>query len=136
MIDMFGALSIIAGIYTGYQLIKEACEQPIPTENWGDKEQFYKDMFHSNKNPKQVMKGLENGKYKLTEEYTEPHRNEKGEIIIENCDLYKEDMRKYGAYQTYKWVEQGKYNLDPIELRKQRMRWEKESERLRNAKFY
>ena len=109
---MFGALSVIAGIYTGYQLIKEACEQPIPTENWGDMDAYNKDLM-SGVPIEQCLKNVRNGKYKSTEKHPEPHRDSKtGQIIIENCTLYKKDIAKYGAYQTYKWAKQGKYNLN------------------------
>jgi hypothetical protein len=40
----------------------------------------------------------------------------KKRIIIENCELHKADVSQYGAYQAKKWVEQGKYNLNPAEL--------------------
>ena len=64
------------------------------------------------------MKNLENGKYKLTETYPEPHRNPKnGKIVIENYKLYYDDVNKYGAWQAQRWVERGKYNL-PSELKK------------------
>lgn len=42
-----------------------------------------------------------------------------------------EDLKTYGVYQTHKWIEQGKYNLDTIELEKQRMQRKKELERFR-----
>ena len=32
--------------------------------------------------------------------------------------LYKEDIKKYDAYQVGKWVKQGRYNLTPEELKK------------------
>ena len=73
----------------------------------------------------QRMKNLENGKYKLVEKYPEPHRDEHGKIIIENNLLFKEDKRKYGIEQTYKWVKQGKYNLTPEELEKEHERLKK-----------
>ena len=52
----------------------------------------------------------------MAETYPEPHRDANGKIIIENSLLYKEDIKKYGAYQTMQWVKQGKYNLTPEEL--------------------
>ena len=33
----------------------------------------------------------------------------------ENCTLWHEDLNKYGAVETSKWVDQGKYNLTPEE---------------------
>ena len=55
------------------------------------------------------------------EKYPEPHRKN-GKVIIENCKLFDEDMAKYGVIQTYKWVEQGKYNLEGEDLEKEKKR--------------
>ena len=120
---MFDLLFITSLIGTGLQAIKEAKEPVIPAENWANKELYHKDMMNG-VSVEQRMKNLANGKYKLTETHPEPHRDKNGKIIIENNLLYKEDLRKYGAVQTYKWVEQGKYNLTQEEL-------EKENERIR-----
>ena len=46
-------------------------------------------------------------------------------IIIENCDLHREDIEKYGSTEVYKWVNQGKYNLNEEELRIARLHFEK-----------
>ena len=78
---------------------------------------------------REVVKNAERGKYKLTEVYPEPHRNVAGKIVIENCLLYNQDLNKYGAVQTMKWADQGKYNLTPEELKK-------EKERIRKAFGY
>ena len=107
-------------------LLKESFEKPVPAENWANKELYYQDM--ANGVPiEQRMKYLEQGRYKLTEPlYPEPHRDpETGKIVIENCKLYYEDMMEYGAVQTCKWLEQGKYNLPPEELEKELARIEK-----------
>lgn len=57
--------------------------------------------------------------------HPEPHRNPKtGKIIIENCELWRKDLYEHGAYQTSQWVKQGKYNLNPEELEKERARLE------------
>jgi hypothetical protein len=71
----------------------------------------------------QRMKNLENGRYKITNTYPEPHRDPvSGKIIIENNQLYQNDLKVYGACKTMKWVEQGKYNLTPEELKKEKER--------------
>ena len=81
----------------------------------------------------QRMENLKNGKYKLTETHPEPHRDPvSGKIIIENCKLYNEDVKKYGAYQAQQWVKQGKYNLTPEELEKEREEYKKKMEHLYN----
>lgn len=55
--------------------------------------------------------------------YPEPHRDPvSGKVMIENSKLYYEDVRKYGAYKAQQWVNQGKYNLSPEELRKEEER--------------
>ena len=114
----FDGLFIASFIGTCAQAIKEARQPVIPAENWNNKELYHEDLM-SGVSGEQLMKNVKNGKYKLTEVYPEPHRGKDGKIIIENTLLYKEDLEKYGAYQTYKWVEQGKYNLTPEELKKE-----------------
>lgn len=126
---MFDLLFIASLIGTGLQAIKEVKEPVIPEENWANKELYHKDMMNG-VSVEERMKNLANGKYKLTEVHPEPHRDKNGKIIIENNLLYKEDLRKYGAYQTYKWVEQGKYNLTPEELKKENERIKKQMEYL------
>jgi hypothetical protein len=122
MFDLVFIASIIGSVVQG---IKEACQPVIPAENWANKELYYKDMADGVP-VEQRMKNLENGKYKMKDVHPEPHRNpENGKIVIENCKLYYEDVRKYGAYQAQKWVRQGKYNLEPEELKK-------EEERIKN----
>ena len=127
---MFDGLFILSLIGTLYQSIKEACEPIIPAENWGNKELYNKDLM-GGVSIEQRMENLKNGKYKLTKTYPEPHRDfVSGKIIIENCALYKEDVKNYGAYQSQQWVKQGKYNLTSEELKKERERYKKKMEYL------
>ena len=128
---MFGLLGLVSILSTGYQLIKEACEPTIPAENWANKELYHQDLMNG-VSAEQRMKNVKNGKYKLVENYPEPHRDKNGKFIIENSKLYKEDLMKYGAVQAQKWVKQGKYNLSPEELEKERERIKKEMEKLYN----
>lgn len=122
---MFGGLFIASLIVTCYQMAKESLEPTIPAENWGNKNLYYQDMMKGT-SVEQRMNNVKNGKYKLTETYPEPHKDPKtGKIIIENSFLYKEDCKKYGAYQAHKWVQQGKYNLTPEELKKEEERIKK-----------
>lgn len=119
---MLNGLFIASLVTSCYQLIKEQLESVVPAEYWGNKELYYQDMMDG-VSIEQRMKNLENGKYKLTEDYTEPHKDDgTGKIIIENNQLYKEDVKNYGAYQAYKWMQQGKYNLSPEESKKERER--------------
>lgn len=126
---MFDGLFIISIIGTCIALVKESMEKPIPAENWANKELYHKDVM-DNISVEQRMKNLENGKYKLVATYPEPHRDVDGKIIIENCQLYDKDVKKYGAYQAHKWVKQGKYNLTPEELKKENERIKKKFEYL------
>lgn len=127
---MFGLLGAVSLVCTCYQLIKEACEPTVPAENWANQDLYYQDMMNG-VSIEQRMENVRNGKYKLTETYPEPHRDAKtGKIIIENSLLYEEDCKKYGAYQAFQWVKQGKYNLTPEELAKEEERIRKHFEYL------
>lgn len=114
---MFDLLLIVSIIGTTAQAIKEACTPTIPAENWANKELYHDDVMNG-VTMEQRMKNLENGKYKLTNPYPQPHRDPvSGQIIIDNCKLYYKDVRDFGAYKARLWMEQGKYNLTPEELR-------------------
>lgn len=126
---MFDALFIVSIVGTVVQAIKEACTTTIPAENWANKELYHQDIMNG-VSVEQRLKNLENGKYKLTEKYPEPHRDAvSGKIVIENYNLYYEDVKKYGAWQAQQWVKQGKYNLSSEELNK-------EEERIKNKYKY
>lgn len=122
---MLGGLFIASLIGTATQAIKEAREPVIPAENWANKDLINKDRA-SGISDKQFFKNLANGKYVVNENYPEPHRDpETGKVIIENDELYKEDVYKYGAYQAQQWVMRGKYNLTPEELAKKHEEYKK-----------
>ena len=117
---MLDGLFIISLIGTAIQWCKETFSKEIPAENWANKELYYKDLMNGVP-VEQRIKNAENGKYRITETYPEPHRDPvSGKIIIENCRLYKEDVRNYGAVQAQQWVRQGKYNLTPEESEAER----------------
>ena len=125
--SLLGIFSIFS---TVGRSVKESLEPTIPAENWANKELYHQDLM-SGMSVEERMRNVRNGRYKLTETYPEPHRDPKsGKIIIENNLLYKEDLKKYGASQTYKWVRQGKYNLTPEELEKEHKRLDEEYEKL------
>lgn len=121
---MLHGLFIASIIGTCVQVIKEVCEPTIPAENWTNKELIHKDRM-SGISEKEFSNNLANGKYKLVENYPEPHRDKDGKIIIENSLLYNNDLKRYGAVQTMKWVKQGKYNLTTEELKKEEERIKK-----------
>lgn len=125
---------IVSLLTTGGSIVKEKLERPIPAENWANKELYHKDMM-SGMSVEERMRNVRNGRYKLTENHPEPHRDPKsGKIVIENCKLYREDVNKYGAYQAQQWVKQGKYNLTPEELKKENERIKAEYEKLYKRK--
>lgn len=119
---MFDLLFVVSIACSTVQAIKDACTSTIPVENWANKELYHKDIMDG-VSIEQIEKNIKNGKYKLVENYPEPHHDpESGKILIENCKLYYEDVEKYGAYKAKQWVKQGKYNLSPEELKKEEER--------------
>lgn len=127
---MFDGLFVVSLVATTVQLIKEANQPVIPAENWDNKQLYYKDMVDGVSN-KQLMKNVQNGKYKLSRNYPEPHRDPvSGKIIIENCKLYNEDRMKYSYEQVQMWIKQGKYNLAPEEAKAEYERLKKKYEYL------
>lgn len=58
------ALFIVSIIGALIQIIKEACEKPIPAENWANKELYHKDIMDGVP-IEQRIKNLKNGKYKM-----------------------------------------------------------------------
>lgn len=122
---MFDGLFIASIIGSAVQAVKEAFEPTIPAENWANRELYHEDLMNG-VSVEQRMKNLKNGKYKSTKTYPEPHRDPvDGKIVIENCKLYEEDLFNYGAVQVGKWIKQGKYNLTPEELKKEKERIKK-----------
>ena len=132
MLSGLCALFITSIIDSCYQAIKETLEPIIPSDNWANKELYHEDLMNG-VSVEQRMENVKNGRYKLTEKYPEPHRDPiDKKIVIENCKLYNEDVETYGAYQAWKWVQQGKYNLTPEELKKEKERIKKYYENLCN----
>lgn len=128
---MFGILGIIHIFATACEMIKEASEPVIPAENWANKELIHKDMI-SGISDREFSRNLANGKYKMTKTYPEPHRDERGRIIIDNYKLYREDIDKHGIAKAHEWKMQGKYNLTPEEVKKEEERVKADFERLYN----
>lgn len=127
---MLHGLFIASLISSCYQVIKDACTPTVSAEQWGNEKLIHQDRM-SGMSEKQILKNVHKGKYIVKENYPEPHRDVKtGHIIIENSLLYNEDVKKYGAYQAHEWVRQGKYNLTPEELKKEKERIKKELEDL------
>ena len=125
-----GIFAIFSMLFGG---IKETLTPTIPAENWANKDLIYQDRMNG-MSEKEILKNAQRGRYIITEKYPEPHRNERGQIMIENCKLWNEDLLKYGAVQTDKWVKQGKYNLEGEALKKEQERIEKHFEELMNLR--
>ena len=131
---MLHGLFIAALISTCVNKIKRVFEPTITAEQRANKKLLDQDIIKGVPY-KQIKKNIKNGKYRLTEtqveQHSKPHRNlVSGKIIIENNLLYKEDLEKYGAYQTHQWAKQGKYNLTSAELKKEEERIKKYLENL------
>lgn len=119
---MLDLLLMIPIIGSTVQAIKNACATTIPTENWENRELYHKDLM-SGMSDEQLMKNVENGRYKMSNIHPEPHRDPiSGKVVIENSILYQKDLMTYGACKTMEWVNQGKYNLTPEELKKENER--------------
>ena len=123
-----GILAIFSMLFGG---IKETFTPTIPAENWANKDLINQDRMKG-MSEKEILKNVEIGRYIVREKYPEPHRNERGQIMIENSQLWHKDLNKYGSVQTMKWVEQGKYNLEGDALIKEQERIEKHTEKLMN----
>ena len=108
-----GIFAILSVFFDG---VKDTFTPKIPAENWANKDLINQDRMNG-MSEKEILKNVERGRYIVTKKYPEPHRNENGQILIENCQLWHEDLNKYGSVQVGKWVEQGKYNLTPEEAK-------------------
>lgn len=110
----------VALLASGIPWLSEKTKKTLPAEYWANKELHHKDIM-AGVSAKEIVRRAEAGRYYIPKEraqtYPTPHR-EQGEahkITIENDELYKADVARYGAYRTQKWVEQGKYNLNADE---------------------
>ena len=114
---------IFAILYMIFGGIKEKCEPSIPAENWANKELMHQDLMNG-VSAEQRLRYAKQGRYyipkSVAEAYPNPHRDKNGKIIIENSTLYHDDVKNHGAYNAQQWVKQGKYNLTPEELEKER----------------
>lgn len=113
---------LVAILFEVFGIIGEKTKTPIPAENWANKEMINEDIRNNVPIEERIRKAR-NGKYKLTEDYPEPHRVN-GKINIENTLLYNEDTKKYGSRQVSIWAKQGRYNLTPEEREKELKRLE------------
>ena len=115
-------LGAVAAVLTGKELIQEKCTPVIPAENWQNKELIQKDILTPDCSNNQFMKNLANGKYRKPEQAAEPHRDAKGNIIIDNIVLFWEDVNshQYSTAQIERFKQSGRYNLTAEEAQMQR----------------
>ena len=85
---MRNILFILAAVLTGKELIQEKCTPVIPAENWQNWKQIQKDIQNPKCNNEQLMKNLASGKYRKPEQATEPHRDNAGNVIVDNTVLF------------------------------------------------
>ncbi|MBQ4546041.1 MAG: hypothetical protein IJA17_02665 [Oscillospiraceae bacterium] len=128
----------VALVSAGIPFLNEKTSKSIPIENWANKELIHKDRM-SGISEKEIIKRAESGRYYIPNEvfqaYPIPHRDPKdNKIIIENDTLYNEDLINYGAFKTYKWVDQGKYNLTKEEMEIENLRLKRKYALLYNKK--
>lgn len=119
---MINILSILAAVLTGKELIKEKCTPVIPAENWQNRELIQKDILNPDCSNNQFMKNLVNGKYRKPEQAAEPHRDNAGNIIIDNTVLFWEDVNSHQYYveQIERFKQSGRYNLTAEESQLQK----------------
>ena len=77
-----------------------------------------------------ISEALESTNTYVPKEENLAHRDENGDVIIENSQLYYQDMLEYKPLQIEEWIKQGKYNLTPEELEKENKRLEEKWERI------
>lgn len=123
---------LVSLISVGVPWTKEKMTKATPAENWANKELMHKDRMNG-MSEKEILRNVDLGRYYIPKEvfaaYPVPHREPDGNrrIMIENCELHRNDIKQYGAYQAYKWVEQGKYNLNEEELKITHLQYEKKN---------
>ena len=126
--SLLGLFSVVTTCING---VKNALTPTISAEQWGNKELMHEDIMNG-VSVEQQIKYAQQGRYVVKEKYPEPHRNERGQIMIENGLLYNQDLIEHGAVQTMKWAEQGKYILEGEALKKEEERIKKHYEDLIN----
>lgn len=118
----FNILGVVAAVLTGKELLQEKCTPVIPADNWQNWKEIQKDIQNPKYNNEQFMKNLANGKYRKTEQTTEPHKDSAGNIIIDNTVLFWEDVNsyQYSTTQIERFKQSGRYNLTAEESQMQR----------------
>ena len=99
----FNILGVVAAVLTGKELIQKDILNPDCSNN-------------------QFMRNLANGKYRKPEQAVEPHRDNAGNIIIDNTVLFWEDVNshQYSVEQIERFKQSGRYNLTAEESQLQK----------------
>lgn len=124
---MLDGLFIMSLIGTAIGFVKEGFQHSNIAREW-DRKVWREDIIRGASVEEQQY-NIENGLY-IKETHIEPHRDCDGNIVIENAQLYYNDLMYYNPSQVYEWVEQGKYNLNEEELEKERKRIEEKYKRI------
>lgn len=138
-------IAIVSIIYVVMQLLKETFTLKLPGDCYANDELITKDRV-SGMTEKEIRRNSKNKRYYFPKEivsaYELPHRSSESShnIIIENDQLYMIDYKQYGPFNIRKWMEQGKYNLNPEELKIRRLQIEVEYQRkhtrLENTEYH
>ncbi len=107
MLDSVTIVSAITGVFGIVQSIKEKLEPKAPPiYNF---ELYQKDIIRGCSS-KQLYQYQHKGRYKQPDNIIQPHRNSKGQIVIENMERYRADATQHGVVQAQKWIREGRYN--------------------------
>ena len=91
-------LGLFSVIGTCIRAIKEASEPVIPAENWGNEELMALDRKRG-MTQDQIMQNIKQGRYIVTVQYPEPHRDKNGKIALSSIRLFlgkrKKDQQKH-----------------------------------------
>ena len=128
MFEVFALATLLCVLGAIVEYIKEKREPEIPAENWANEDLKHQDIMNGVPMD-QIIEYAREGRYIVKEKYPEPHRDENGRIMIENCLLYEKDCKIYSPQMIQKMAERGRYNLNPEALAKEIKRIEEEQER-------
>lgn len=119
---MFNVLGIIGCLFVGKELIQEKCTPVIPADNWQNWKQIQNDIQNPECSNKQLMKNLASSKYRKPEQAVEPHRDNAGNVIVDNTELFWKDVNshQYSTAQIERFKQSGRYNLSAEESQMQR----------------
>lgn len=119
---MFDILGIIGILFASKELIQEKCTPVIPADNWQNWKQIQKDILNPECSNNQFMRNLVSGKYRKPEQAIEPHRDNAGNLIVDNTVLFWEDVNshQYSVEQIERFKQSGRYNLTAEESQLQK----------------